>query len=84
MNIDQVTNYIQSIDISKRDKDNLLFLMSIDNESLENWYSTIDTDDKIYAYELLSTALSQTIEDTLIETEYKESLTIINTIKSRV
>lgn len=39
--------------MSKEDADNLKFLLSVDQETLEDWFSKMSTDDHLYALELL-------------------------------
>ena len=41
------------------DKNNLQFILSLDEESFEDWYATLSTDDMDYAMELLRTARTE-------------------------
>lgn len=42
--------------MKKYDLDNLRFLLSVDRETLEDWFNTVDEDDILYATELLEQA----------------------------
>lgn len=41
------------------DKNNLQFILSLDEEGFEDWYATLSTDDMDYALELLKTARTE-------------------------
>lgn len=41
------------------DKNNLNFILSLDEEGFEVWYATLSTDDMDYALELLKTARTE-------------------------
>lgn len=80
----QIEDFVYSLDISEADRSNLMFLLKIDKDTLENWYNQLEYDDKIYASELLSTAMCHIIEEKLEESEYHESFNLINKIKGKI
>jgi hypothetical protein len=41
--------------MNQHDRDNLNFLLSIDNGTFKDWYNKVDQDDREYARELLNT-----------------------------
>jgi len=41
------------------DKNNIQFILSLDEEGFEDWYATLDTDDMDYALELLKQARTE-------------------------
>jgi hypothetical protein len=41
--------------MNQHDRDNLNFLLSIDNGTFKDWYNKVDQDDRQYARELLNT-----------------------------
>jgi len=41
------------------DKNNLQFILALDEEGFENWYATLDPDDMDYALGLLKTARTE-------------------------
>jgi len=43
-------------DMNDWDKNNLKFILSLDEEGFEDWYATLSDDDMDYAMELLQTA----------------------------
>jgi hypothetical protein len=42
--------------MNDNDKNNLLFILSLDSKSLNDWYIQADEDDRLYADELLEQA----------------------------
>lgn len=58
--------------MNKHDRDNLNFLLSLDRDTLKDWYSKVDQEDHEYAQELLaiySLELKQRSIDIRIEAE---------------
>jgi hypothetical protein len=45
--------------MNDRDKNNLQFILSLDEEGFEDWYVTLDQDDMDYAMELLQQARTE-------------------------
>jgi hypothetical protein len=42
--------------MNQHDLDNLRFLLTVDSETLRDWFNTVDEDDIVYATELLERA----------------------------
>ena len=72
------------------DRDNLMFLLTADDQCLKEWYAQADADDLQYAQELLASyaeelkirAQDVLIEDKLYgETSFPEVTNILNSIK---
>jgi len=77
--------------MNDRDKNNLMFLLSLSEEGLMKWYEQASTDDQEYADELLMNALNivaDVIHESVIENEmnhmpvYKDALKVINKVKA--
>ena len=77
--------------MNDRDKNNLMFLLSLSEEGLMKWYEQASTDDQEYADELLVHALNMVghvIHESMIENEmnnmpvYKDALKVINKVKA--
>lgn len=45
--------------MNDRDKSNLQYILSLNEEKFEHWYATLSTDDMDYAMELLRTARTE-------------------------
>lgn len=62
--------------MNKHDRDNLNFLLSADEQTMENWYRTVSQDDVAYALELLQAHKTELIMRELecIDVEAEEDL----------
>jgi len=45
--------------MNDHDRNNLNFLLNIDEETFEDWYAQTDEDDRVYAQELLALAAEE-------------------------
>lgn len=57
--------------MTEHDRKNLEFLLSIDSEALMRWLVQADSDDREYAFELLSRAASEIAVQEIEESEKK-------------
>ena len=84
------SNKLKGFITNKRDRDNLMFLLTAPDLVLKDWHSQADKDDLNYAQELLDSyqaelimrANEMKIEHKLQKTEnYSEALEVINKVK---
>lgn len=70
-------NAIDSLDMPEEDLENLRFLLTASQETLRDWYFSVDQDDIEYAFELMNEAEAQMKEmekDPDVSTELKAYL----------
>jgi hypothetical protein len=79
----EIETFVNSLSMNDNDKANLTFLLSIDKDSLNVWFNTIEDEDKIYASNLLDAALSEYRKENLDNYSYIESMKVINKVKSK-
>lgn len=78
MNTYTIENYITNLNLSDLDKNNLTFLLSASSETIEDWFNQVNDADKIYAKDLLNTALSIMVEEKLDTKSWNESRDILH------
>ena len=71
--------------MNKHDQDNLQFLLSADESTMESWYRSVSEDDLKYAMELLQMHRSELElrEFDLIDAEAKQDLSEAQAVLSR-
>jgi hypothetical protein len=75
--MDKLMNAIDSLDMPEEDLENLRFLLTASQETLRDWYFSVDQDDIEYAFELMTEAEAQMKEmekDPDVSTELKAYL----------
>jgi hypothetical protein len=75
--MDKLMNAIDSLDMPEEDLENLRFLLTASQETLRDWYFSVDQDDIEYAFELMNEAEAQMKEmekDPDVSTELKAYL----------
>ena len=64
--------------MSQRDKDNLIFLMSLSTEGLRNWFTQASDDDINYAEELIAQAQIMAIDARVAQLpQFKEAQQVL-------
>lgn len=59
--------------MDKNDKDNLQFLLSVNQEGLLRWFMYADQDDLVYAEQLLQSYVLDHIDELVETTDYTEA-----------
>lgn len=63
------------------DRDNLFFLLNADEETLKDWYNTVDEDDIEYASELMS-EYSKELKVRAIFAECENTQTVVDAVSA--
>jgi DNA-binding MurR/RpiR family transcriptional regulator len=71
------------LDMNERDLENLKFLLSASQETLNDWYNTVDDDDIDYAMELLHQYRLELIDAAVEESSLREANDVLTYIMEK-
>lgn len=78
-----MTKHIMELDMNERDLENLKFLLSASQETLNDWYNTVDDDDIDYAMELLHQYRLELIDAAVEESSLREANDVLTYIMEK-